>query len=154
MGLLPPSFTPVKMPHGVTLTTAGPADLEGVLTADNAAFESDPHGARAWLTALIEAPDERIRVCAAAADGEIVGTGYTVLTDSLAGKTAYIAGVAVAPAHRRRGIGAAISAWLASAGFAAGADLAHLHADDDRAARLYARLGFVDSGELDVYGDM
>jgi ribosomal protein S18 acetylase RimI-like enzyme len=154
MGLLPASFTPVEMPRGVTLATAGPADLEAVLAADSAAFESDPHESRAWMTALLEAPDERIRVCAASADGEIVGTGYAVLTDSLAGRTAYIAGVAVAPAHRRRRIGAAISAWLASAGFAAGADLAHLHADHDRAARLYGRLGFVDSGELDVYGDM
>jgi predicted GNAT family acetyltransferase len=36
----------------------------------------------------------------------------------------------------------------------AGAELAHLHADTPAAARVYARLGFEDTGGLDVYVDL
>jgi predicted GNAT family acetyltransferase len=66
----------------------------------------------------------------------------------------YLAGVAVLEAARRRGIAAAMSAWLLERGFADGARLAHLHADTDTAARVYSRLGFAPAGELDIYVDL
>lgn len=52
---------------------------------------------------------------------------------------------------RGRGVAAAMSSWLLAAGFTAGAELAHLHPDTDATARIYARLGFVETGGLDVY---
>ena len=57
-------------------------------------------------------------------------------------------------AARRRGIGAALSSWLLERGFAAGADFAHLNPDTDEAARIYERLGFVETPGLDIYVDI
>ena len=57
-------------------------------------------------------------------------------------------------AARRRGVGAALSSWLLERGFAAGAELAHLNPDTDEAARLYGRLGFVETRGLDMYVDI
>ena len=68
--------------------------------------------------------------------------------------TAKLERVAVLPEARGRGVGAATCAWLLARGVAAGATLAHLHPDDDDAARLYGRLGFVETGGLDVYVDV
>ena len=47
-----------------------------------------------------------------------------------------------------------MSAWLLQEGFAAGAELAHLHPDTDVAARVYTRLGFVEVAGFDVYVDL
>jgi predicted GNAT family acetyltransferase len=62
--------------------------------------------------------------------------------------------VAVLPAARGRGVAGALCSWLLRRGVAAGARLAHLHPDNDGAARLYARLGFRETGGLDVYVDL
>jgi ribosomal protein S18 acetylase RimI-like enzyme len=95
-----------------------------------------------------------VTVVRAVADGQTVGTGYSVLADGLAGRSGYVAGIAVLPMYRRRGCASALSSWLVDRTFAAGAMLAHLHPDDDRAARLYAKLGFVETNGLDIYVDL
>jgi predicted GNAT family acetyltransferase len=59
--------------------------------------------------------------------------------------------VAVAEHARQRGAAAAMTSWLVRRGPAAGAELAHLHADSAQAERIFARLGFEEAGELDVY---
>jgi len=51
-------------------------------------------------------------------------------------------------------VAARITSSLLDRGFAAGAELAHLHPDSDAAARLYARLGFVETPGVDVYVDL
>ena len=76
--------------------------------------------------------------------GAPVGTGYSILSEGRTGPCVYVAGVGVVPEARGRGIGAALVSWLVTRGFERGATLAHLHPDDDGAARLYARLGFVE----------
>ena len=83
-----------------------------------------------------------------------MATAYALRSDGVAGPAVYLAGVAVLPAARRRGVGAALSSWLLARGVAGGAELAHLHADTDDAARVYARLGFTDADPLDVYVDV
>lgn len=154
MCVMPSALVRGRVPSGVTLRTAGPSDVEAVLAADTAAFGSDPGLSRPWTTALVESREDRITVCVASVDADVVGTGYAVYTDGLAGKSVYLAGIAVMPGYRNRGIGGAISTWLVCRGMDAGAELAHLSADDDRAARLYTRLGFAEAGVLDVYGEM
>jgi GNAT superfamily N-acetyltransferase len=152
MGLDSAAFTPAPAAPGVAVRLAGPADLETILPVDATAFDEDPALERAWLQPHLGAAG--VEVALATLDGRAVGTGYTVRTDDRAGPALYLAGVAVLPGARGRGVGAALSSWLIERGLAAGARLAHLHADNDGAARVYARLGFADADGLDVYVDL
>jgi ribosomal protein S18 acetylase RimI-like enzyme len=154
MGLRPPAFVPAPTASGLRLRAADTRDLEGVLRVDTAAFGSDAEAGRPWLAALLGAPDAVVTVACALAERQIVATGYTVLTDATAGPSAFLAAIAVLPEYRRRGFGSAVSSWLVRRGFEAGAKLAHLAPDDERAARLYGRLGFVETAGLDIYVDL
>jgi GNAT superfamily N-acetyltransferase len=149
MALGPEDVSPAPPPPGVTIRRAAPGDLDAVVGVDAIAFDADPAVGRPWLAPHLDAPG--IDVALATLDGEAVATGYSVRTDERAGPCLFVAGVAVLPAARGRGVGAALSSWLVERGFAAGADLAHLHADTSAAARVYARLGFQDAEGMDVY---
>jgi GNAT superfamily N-acetyltransferase len=146
------AFSAVPEPGDVAIRAAGPGDLDAVLRVDAAAFEADPDVERSWLEPHLAAP--QVDVALATLDGEPAGTGYAVRTDDRAGPCVYVAGVAVLPRARRRGVGAALSSWLLERGLRAGAELAHLHADSPDAARVYARLGFRDTDGLDVYVEL
>ncbi|WP_166436011.1 GNAT family N-acetyltransferase [Cellulomonas shaoxiangyii] len=137
---------------GLHVRAAGPADLDAVLHVDAIAFDGDPAGEEPWIRPHLTA--SRTTVALAQLDGDPVATAYTLRSDGRAGPAAYLAGVAVLPAARRRGVGAAVSAWLLHRAAGAGARLAHLHPDTDAAARVYARLGFTEVGGLDVYVDL
>jgi ribosomal protein S18 acetylase RimI-like enzyme len=152
MGLLAAEHRPAPAVSGLRLRAAVPADLSTVVRIDAEAFGDDPDLERQWLEPQLSAP--RCTVALAELDGVPVGTGYSLRSDGRAGPCLYIAGVAVASAARRRGVAARITSWLLGGGFAAGAELAHLHPDRDAAARLYARLGFVEAPGLDVYVDL
>jgi GNAT superfamily N-acetyltransferase len=152
MALAREDFAPVPAPAGVSIREAGPADLDAVLGVDATAFGADPDVERRWLEPHLGA--DRVDVALATLDGEPAGTGYAVRTDDRAGPCVYVAGVAVLPRARRRGVGAALSSWLLERGLRAGAELAHLHADSPDAARVYARLGFRDTDGLDVYVEL
>ncbi len=145
------ALRPAQPPRGVRIEAAGAGDLGEVVAVDHAAFESEVQSAGAWLEGLVRAPDGAVTVGCARRDGAIVGVGYAIHARGAGGRSAGIGGIGVLPAARRAGIGAALTSWLVSRGFAAGAELAQLAADDERAARLYARLGFVETGGLDVY---
>jgi GNAT superfamily N-acetyltransferase len=133
----------------VAVRAAAPADLDAVAWVDAVAFDGDAASARRWLEPLVTADDATVAV-AEDATGP-VGTAYAVRSAGRAGPAVLLAGVAVVPRARRRGIGAALSGWLLADGCAHGATLAHLQPDDDRAARVYARLGFVEVDGLEVY---
>jgi ribosomal protein S18 acetylase RimI-like enzyme len=143
------AFVPAPAVAGLALRPAGPADLPTVLHIDSTVFGLDPVDNTRWLEPLLSA--EVADVALAALDGEPAGTAYTLRSDGAGGAAVYLAGVAVLPRARRRGVGAALSSWLLERGFAAGTELAHLNPDSDEAARLYERLGFVDTPGLDVY---
>ena len=147
MGLEPRAFVPAADVPGLAVRAA--ADLEAVLELDAAAFGGDPDVTRPWIEPHLTAPG--FTVALAELDGEPAATAYSQRTDGAAGPSLLLAGVAVAEPLRRRGIGAAISSWLVARGLADGARLAHLHADTDAAARVYARLGFADVGALRVF---
>ena len=74
----------------------------------------------AWARGHLGAP--RVETALAVLDGSPVGTAYAIRSDGLAGPCVYLAGVAVVPDARRRGVGAAISSWLIARAFADGAD--------------------------------
>jgi GNAT superfamily N-acetyltransferase len=152
MALAPHDFAPVTMPPEIAVDAATPDDLETVVAIDAAAFENDPADQRPWIEPHLDAPG--ITTAVATLDGEPAGTGFGIRTDGRAGPALYLAGVAVHPDARRRGVGAAVSSRLIEWGLATGARLVHLHADNDEAARVYARLGFARAPGLDVYVDL
>jgi ribosomal protein S18 acetylase RimI-like enzyme len=152
MGLRPAGLKAAPDVDGVVVRAAGPADLDAVLAVDTTAFGSDPRLYRPWIEPHLSAP--AITVALAELGGEPVGTAYSVSSDGAAGPAAFLAGVAVLEGARRRGVAAAMSAWLLERAFAAGVRLAHLHPDTDAAARIYRRLGFTDAGALDIYVDL
>jgi len=152
MGVLRAGFRPAPPVPGLALRAAGPGDLPEVLDIDSTVFGLDPADNVRWLEPLLGA--ERADVALAELDGAPAGTAYTLRSDGAAGPALYLAGVAVLPAARRRGVGAAISSWLLERGFAAGAELAHLNPDTEDAARIYGRLGFTETPGLDIYVDL
>jgi GNAT superfamily N-acetyltransferase len=136
----------------LALRTAGPDDLETVLRVDTTAFDSDPDEFRPWTEPHLQGGPFTTAV--AELDGEAVGTAFTVRSGGAAGAAVYLGGVAVLERARGHGIAGAMSAWLLERAFADGARLAHLQADTDAAARVYARLGFAPAGALDIYVDV
>ncbi|HET7531221.1 MAG TPA: GNAT family N-acetyltransferase [Mycobacteriales bacterium] len=151
MAVTPARAVAAEPPAGVSVSAAGEAQLDGVLVVDSVAFGSSAEAERPWLAPLLGRPDA---VVAAAHFGDrIVGSGYAVVADGLAGRSVYVAGIGVLPEARRRGIGAAVSSWLIDWGLGLGAELAHLHPDTDAAASVYRRLGFTEVEGFDVYVD-
>ena len=152
MALEASAFVPAPEVSGLAIRAAGPDDLDTVLDLDSAAFGSDRDELRAWAAPHLDGPG--FTVALALLDGEPAATAYSVRTDGAAGPSLLLAGVAVAEPSRRRGVAGAISSWLLQRGFAEGARLAHLHADTDEAARVYARLGFAEAGALEIFVDV
>ena len=136
----------------LAIRLAGPGDLDAVLHVDLAGFGGDPELERQWMAPHLDAPT--VEVALAELDGDPVGTAYAIRSDGWAGPALYLAGVATVPEARRRGIAGAVSHWLLARGAAAGARIAHLHPDSDEAARVYARLGFVEVDGFDIYTDL
>ena len=149
MALDPPRLRPVGIASAIALREAQPDDADIVASLDATAFGGEHAASRAWIAPRLGAPG--FLVALASLDGVPAGTATAVLTDEWAGPAVGIFGVGVLPEARRRGIGAALSSWLLDRAFADGATLAHLNPDSDDAARLYARLGFVETSGFDVY---
>lgn len=154
MGLTPAAFRRVAPPPGFQFELAAPEDLDAVVYVDAVAFDSDVETTRPWFEALLRAPQLVVTFLRAVTDGQTVGTGYSVLADGLAGRSGYVGGIATLPGFRGRGCASALSSSLVDRAFAAGATLVQLHPDDDRAARIYARLGFTETPGIDIYVDL
>jgi GNAT superfamily N-acetyltransferase len=150
MALAAADFAPAPPVPDLELRLAGPADLDVLVGIDEAAFGET--AGPAWIAPLLAmAP---VVVALALLGGEPVATAHTLRTDGPAGPCLYLGGVGVVPPARRRGIAAAASSWLLAQGFAAGAELAHLHSDTDESARVYRRLGFADTPGLEIFVDL
>jgi len=152
MALAPAAFRPGATSSGVRIAVAQPADAGAVAGIDATAFGDPVDRIRPWVEPHLGAAG--FTVALAALDGEPVGIATAIGTDGRAGPCVGIFGVGVSERARRRGIGGALTSWLLERAFADGATLAHLNPNDDAAARLYARLGFVESAGLDVYVDL
>jgi GNAT superfamily N-acetyltransferase len=152
MGLPARDLVPPPAVEGLAIRQAGPDDLETVLAVDTGAFGSDPDQYRPWTAPHLQGGPATVAL--ATLEDEPVATGYTLRSDGAAGPAAFLAGVGVLEHARGRGIAAAMSAWLLERAFADGARFAHLHPDTDAAARVYSRLGFTESGALDIFVDL
>ena len=151
MGLTPESFVPADPPTGVHIRSADVADLDAAVAVDTVAFDEPAALERPWLELLLAHP--AVTTTLAVLEGDLVGVGSVTVSEGRAGRAGYVAGVAVLPAARRRGIGAALSSRLVETALDRGAALCHLHPDTDEAARIYDRLGFVEVDGLDIYVD-
>jgi ribosomal protein S18 acetylase RimI-like enzyme len=151
MGLLPSRHTPVKAPLEIEIKIATSANVDAVARIDDAAFGDAVERTRPWVEPHLDAAG--FTVALAELDHEPVGVATAIVTDDCAGPSVGIFGVGVLEWARNRGIGGALTSWLLERAFAAGATLAHLNPDNEAAARLYRRLGFVETAGLDVSVD-
>jgi len=152
MGMIPAMFRPVAPVDGVVIHVATRADLPDVVTVDAIAFEQSAQMQRPWLELLLAHP--AVTVAIAEYHGQPIATGSVTVSSGRAGPAAYLGGIAVLPAARRQGIGAAVSSWLIDRGRDAGAVLWHLHPTHEAAASMYHRLGFLDVQGVDIYVDL
>jgi ribosomal protein S18 acetylase RimI-like enzyme len=151
MALAPTELVEPAEPAGVLVRPAGPDDLDDYARVDAAAFDEELGPTTDYARPMLGA--DGFRPVLATVEGVPAGVGYGVLSAGAGGPSVGIFGVGVLPEHRRRGIGAALTVHLVRWARDEGADLAWLNPDDDRAARLYARLGFREVAGFDVYVD-
>lgn len=151
MGVTPETFSPAPAVPGLVVRAADADDLADVLRVDSVAFEESAAVERPWLQLLMAHP--AVTIATAAVDGDVLATGSVTVSDGQAGRCGYVAGIAVLPEARRRGIGAAVSSWLTRIAFGRGAALCHLHPDTEAAAGIYRRLGYIEVDGLDIYVD-
>jgi ribosomal protein S18 acetylase RimI-like enzyme len=152
MALLPADRRSATTTERISLRVASRADLDAVTRIDAEAFEAPADEVRPWIAPRLAA--DRCTVAIAELDGAPVGVATALNTNARAGPAIGIFGVGVVAAARRRGVATALTDWLLARGFAGGATLAHLNPDSEAAARLYRRLGFVETRGLDVYVDL
>jgi ribosomal protein S18 acetylase RimI-like enzyme len=152
----------VPPPDGVEIRIAVPGDDIATITAvamvgfgspgtgqGEAGIEALPDAAAAIDPGILEFSRERVRdgvtvTAAAFVDGTPVSVGSH---QPFEGATE-IVGVATLPAFRRRGIGAAVTSALIHDAIARGVEMICLSAGNEDVARVYARAGFRQIGEV------
>ena len=144
MGLEREDLVPAPRVDGLELRPARREDAGLVVALDAAGFDEDPRVTRPWTEPHVTAAG--FDFVLAALGGETIGTAFTLRSDGRAGPALLLGGVTVTPEARGRGVAGAMSAWLLERGISRGARFAHLQADTAAAARIYARLFFIDSG--------
>jgi GNAT superfamily N-acetyltransferase len=152
MGLVPSRHVSGNAPPGIEIRVATAMDVDLVTRIDAAAFGDTAEQNRPWVEPHLSA--RGFTVALAELDGGPVGVATAILTDDRAGRCVGIFGVGVLERARNRGIGGALTSWLLERAFVGGATLAHLNPESEAAARLYRRLGFVETAGLDVYVDL
>jgi ribosomal protein S18 acetylase RimI-like enzyme len=113
-------------------TGAGPA---GPAERDKLAAERDPAGI-ARMRRLLAAGHSVLAAAFGAGGPLAAGSCQTV------GGVSEITGVGTLPSARRRGLGAAVAAQLATLAFGRGSHTVFLSASDEQVARVYAGVGF------------
>jgi GNAT superfamily N-acetyltransferase len=128
-------------PAGIELLAPkSDVDIRGMVTAQHEAFgdPAPPEDARL--------PTEGFHVYARDANtGEPVGGG---MAEPVVDGTTEVAGIAVRKPYRRRGAGAAITAWLTAAAHEQGAHTVFLTPAGRDEQRLYARVGYQPADDM------
>ena len=128
------------------LTPMSDAEIFALLTAQNEAYgEALPEAAEVErLHALLAAGGiavlARDRLTGAAVGGGLCNVPFEGTTE--------LTSVGVRPAYRRRGVAAALTARLVQLAWAAGISTVFLMAAHEAEARIYARVGFQQIGEV------
>ncbi|WP_214402081.1 GNAT family N-acetyltransferase [Pseudonocardia lacus] len=117
--------TAIGVLNWVAAEAFGLASQRGLSTAELAVLRDDLAEGRA-ARLLVTGPDGPVAAGSAQRSGDVVE----------------IVGVGTLPAARRQGLAGAVTAALAEAARAAGADVVFLAAADEDAARVYQRVGF------------
>jgi ribosomal-protein-alanine N-acetyltransferase len=134
------------MSAGLVVRAATPADIEAIVAIERASF-SDPWSRGLFADAVAVA---RMRFeVAEAADGAVAGYIISAFVADLG----EILNLAVAPAHRRSGIGSVLLGRAIAAAGEAGVASLHLEVrESNEAARsLYGRFGFRGVGRRRAY---
>jgi len=139
---VPSALAAIGVAFGTPGTDRGAA---GTAERDTATADRNDPGVRATIDQL----RRRLFVLATAESlgwggsdaGPVAGGSH-----SPRGRLAEITGVATLPAHRRRGLGAALTGLLCADAAAGGTELCFLTAGSDAVARVYAGVGFVRVG--------
>lgn len=138
----------VPTPAGTELVEPVTDDeLRGMMTAQGQAFgETAPPGDERVADLRRSIAGGLLTVYARIADtGDAAGGGVcTAISDSVG----ELAGIGVREAYRRRGIAAAVTAFLTASAFRAGAVEVFLTPGDDGAERVYGRAGFRTTDEV------
>jgi ribosomal-protein-alanine N-acetyltransferase len=131
----------VAAPEGVAVRRLEPADVDAVVAIESEAFSSPWH--RETFLGLVGRPALELLVLEDAAAGII---GYAVLWCIL--DQGELANMAVAPAHRGRGLGAFLLSRVLEVARERGVETVFLEVrtSNQAAARLYARFGFTEIG--------
>lgn len=135
---------PLEAPPGLRIEEVeSRAGIEEWARAGVRSFDLAPDQVGPFVRAEVarSAPDERLVRFAARLDGVVVGTAQLFVSDGVAG--VYL--VMTAAAHRRRGIGAALSAAAVRAGWDRGCRVASVQAGP-AGVGLYQRMGFEQVG--------
>lgn len=142
------SAVAVPPPAGVELVVPDTEDeVRGMLTAQYEAFGEPPEVSAAEVGRTLE----RVRAggfavfARDAATGEPAGGG---VAEEIVDGTTEVAGIGVRTAFRRRGIGAALTAFLTAAVHDAGARTVFLTPAGVPEQRMYARVGYAPAGEM------
>jgi ribosomal protein S18 acetylase RimI-like enzyme len=152
MGLQQTRFLPLDSRRTVVVRPATLADLQAFVELDTAIFGGPVDLTRAWLRPMFEpAARDWAHWLASTAEGEPVGIATARWTNLDAGPSGTLTGIGVVEAWRGRGVGTTLTSEAAAWLFDRGATLAHLDADTDTAARVYARLGFSQVPGFDIY---
>lgn len=138
-----------------TVMTAVASEVTSRAGASPASIDVEPEPDEAWLASYHyrgqALPPVALRLLTSApwqAFGSVRQDGRTLAIGRVAGSGGWagLTAIEVDPAHRRQGLGTAVTASLAAAAVAYGARRLYLQVEDANAAarRLYRRIGFAD----------
>jgi GNAT superfamily N-acetyltransferase len=133
------SLAPLKAVLDLSFSLGGTAVGEGGPAERDAGARSDDAGVAAWRTKIGQG---LMHMVVADDDTGPVGGGSHSPRDGVT----ELAGIATLPTHRRRGIGAAITARLVQDALGGGCEMCFLSAESSEVARVYENVGFVQVG--------
>lgn len=132
-----------------TIRLAVPADAPAIARLSRDEIEHDLGWS--WRQGRVERAmlDESVNVAVAGPRHALLGFGIMEYGDT----RAHLSLLAVAPAHRRQGLGSRLVAWLEKCAVTAGLESVRLEAraDNPAAAAFYQRLGYRLSGRTPDY---
>lgn len=147
--LCPPgSALAVPAPAGIELVVPGTdEEVRGMLAAQHEAFDQPPEVPDASVARIREQLHAGGFAVLArdAATGEPAGGG---VAEIISGGTTEVAGIGVRARYRKRGIGAAVTAFLTAAVHDAGARTVFLTPAGVPEQRMYARVGYTPTGDM------